>query len=79
MPRSPPFELHWHAPFCPPPICRTEGREELRRQIGDLRFDLNTLAQAKPKEEKKKALELRKDFINKVWGAGLTLGRLGSL
>jgi len=43
-----------------------EARQELRRQTGTLRFDLNTLAQTKAKEEKKKALELRKDFIAKV-------------
>ena len=52
--------------FCNHNLCRTEAREQLRRQVGTLRFDLNTLAQAKPKEEKKKALELRKDFIAKV-------------
>ncbi|GAX82489.1 hypothetical protein CEUSTIGMA_g9916.t1 [Chlamydomonas eustigma] len=43
-----------------------EARQELRRQTGTLRFDLNTLAQTKAKDEKKKALELRKDFIAKV-------------
>ena len=55
-------------PLPPASPLRTEAREELRRQVGNLRFDLNTLAQAKPKEEKKKALELRKDFIAKVRG-----------
>lgn len=46
---------------------RTEAREELRRQLGTLRFDLNSLATAKTgKEEKKKALALRKDFIRSV-------------
>jgi len=45
----------------------TEAREELRRQVGTLRFDLNTLASAKGgKEEKKKALGLRKDFLSAV-------------
>ncbi|GLC45583.1 hypothetical protein PLESTB_000873700 [Pleodorina starrii] len=45
----------------------TEAREQLRRQVGTLRFDLNTLASAKGvKAEKKKALELSKDFIKKV-------------
>ncbi|WIA32261.1 hypothetical protein OEZ86_003107 [Tetradesmus obliquus] len=45
----------------------TEAREELRRQMGTLRFDLNTLASAKTgKEEKKAALALRKDFIRSV-------------
>lgn len=41
----------------------TEAREELRRQVGTLRFDLNTLAETKPKAEKKAALALRKDFL----------------
>ena len=45
---------------------RTEAREELRRQVGTLRFDLNTLASIKPKDEKKKALALRKEFIAQV-------------
>jgi photosystem II oxygen-evolving enhancer protein 3 len=44
----------------------TEAREELRRQVGTLRFDLNTLASTKPKEAKKEALALRKDFIRAV-------------
>ncbi len=46
--------------------CRTEAREQLRRQVGTLRFDLNTLAETKPKADKKKALELKKDFIANV-------------
>jgi hypothetical protein len=50
-----------------PTPCRTEAREELRRQMGTLRFDLNTLAVAKTgKEEKKAALALRKEFIRSV-------------
>ncbi|KXZ43843.1 hypothetical protein GPECTOR_79g122 [Gonium pectorale] len=45
----------------------TEAREQLRRQVGTLRFDLNTLASTKGvKADKKKALELRKEFIQKV-------------
>jgi hypothetical protein len=57
---------------CP---CRTEAREELRRQVGTLRFDLNTLASAKSsKEEKKAALALRKDFITSV--SGSAVGRM---
>jgi hypothetical protein len=54
----------------PPP--RTEAREELRRQVGTLRFDLNTLATAKTgKEEKKAALALSKEFLTAVRrGAG---------
>ncbi|KAG2485391.1 hypothetical protein HYH03_015877 [Edaphochlamys debaryana] len=45
----------------------TKAREELRLQVGTLRFDLNTLAEAKgTKAEKKAALELRKSFIKAV-------------
>lgn len=43
------------------------AREQLRRQIGTLRMDLNTLASAKAgKEDKKKALALRQDFLTKI-------------
>lgn len=42
------------------------ARDELRVELGTLRFDLNTLAEAKPKDEKKAALALKKDFIAKV-------------
>lgn len=49
----------WHA-------CRVEAREQLRRQVGTLRFDLNALAEVKPKEEKKKAQALKKEFLNQV-------------
>lgn len=49
--------------LCP---CRTEAREELRRQVGTLRFDLNTLASTKGKEAKKDALAARKEFIKAV-------------
>lgn len=53
----------------PPPPCRVEAREQLRRQVGTLRLDLNTLASAKAgKEDKKKALALRQDFLTKVRG-----------
>jgi len=49
--------------------CRTEAKEELRRQVGTLRFDLNTLASAKgDKAAKKAALAARKDFIKAVRG-----------
>jgi len=44
----------------------TEAREELRRQVGTLRFDLNTLASTKGKEAKKDALAARKEFIKAV-------------
>lgn len=56
------------ADLAPPPFSRrTEARNELRRQVGTLRFDLNVLASAKTtKEAKKAALALRKDFIASV-------------
>lgn len=47
-------------------VLRTEAREELRRQVGTLRFDLNTLASTKGKEAKKDALAARKEFIRAV-------------
>jgi hypothetical protein len=54
---------------------RTEAREQLRRQVGTLRFDLQTLATTKTvKEEKKKALELRKAFIQSVRAALVRMG-----
>jgi hypothetical protein len=58
-----------HVLCCPavcPPLSRTLAREELRLQVGTLRFDLNTLASVKPKEEKKAALALRKEFLSAV-------------
>lgn len=51
----------------------TEAREELRRQVGNLRFDLNTLASAKTKDEKKAALNAKKEFIAKVEALDLAL------
>merc|ERR1711976_106993 len=44
----------------------TEAKEALRLQVGTLRFDLNTLAETKPKAEKKKALEAKKQFFNDI-------------
>ncbi|KAG1673012.1 hypothetical protein FOA52_005942 [Chlamydomonas sp. UWO 241] len=41
----------------------TEAREELRRQVGTLRLDLNALAASKPKAERKAVLELNKSFL----------------
>ncbi len=51
----------------------TEAREELRRQVGTLRFDLNTLAEAKPKEARKIALDAKKTFIAQVEALDLAL------
>lgn len=48
--------------------------------MGTLRFDLNSLATAKAgKEEKKKALALRKDFIRSVSTAAAGSGQRGWL
>merc|ERR1712036_212695 len=42
----------------------TKAKEALRLQVGTLRFDLNTLAETKPKAEKKAALAAKKQFFN---------------
>lgn len=53
----------------PEACCRCQ-RRWLLVQVGTLRFDLNVLASAKTgKADKKKALELRKDFIKAVRAA----------
>merc|ERR1719160_1322999 len=44
----------------------TEAKEALRLQAGTLRFDLNTLAETKPKAEKKAALAAKKQFFNDI-------------
>jgi hypothetical protein len=44
----------------------SKAGEELRSQIGYLRFDLNTLAFQKPKAEKKAIFSLTKDLLAKV-------------
>lgn len=45
----------------------TEGREELRRQVGDMRFDINTLAAAKSgAATKAKILAAKKDLFETV-------------
>lgn len=46
----------------------TEAREELRRQVGTLRFDLAALASSKEKTARKAALALNKEFIAEVEG-----------
>lgn len=51
----------------------TEAREELRRQVGTLRFDLNTLASTKAKDAKKDALAARNEFIKAVEDLDLAL------
>lgn len=56
-------------------MLRTEAREDLRNQVGNLRFDLNTLIEksSKSKADKKAATQLKKDFLIKV---GIQLCRL---
>ncbi|KAK9808897.1 hypothetical protein WJX72_005953 [[Myrmecia] bisecta] len=44
----------------------TLAREELRGQVGTLRFDLGTLVDTKGKSDKKKANELKKSFLLKA-------------
>lgn len=57
--------------FCPPappgfPSRRTEGRNELRRQVGTLRFDINALADTLPKAAKKDVLAAKAEFLAAV-------------
>jgi hypothetical protein len=47
-----------------PVHCRTEGRNELRRQVGTLRFDINALADQLPKASKKEVLTAKVRHIN---------------
>ena len=56
--------LHVCCPLC----CRTEAREELRNQVGNLRFDLNTVIEtsSKSKADKKDAQFKKKEFLAKV-------------
>merc|ERR1712144_72386 len=44
----------------------TEAKEALRLQVGTLRFDLTTLAETKPKAEKKAALAAKKKFFSDI-------------
>lgn len=44
----------------------TKAREELRGQVGNLRFDVDSVAASLPKEGKKKAQQLKKVFNAKV-------------
>ena len=46
--------------------CRTKAKEELRLQIGTLRFDLDTLSSQLPKQDRKKAKALSQTFFKKV-------------
>merc|ERR1711988_1105724 len=44
----------------------TKAKEALRLQVGTLRFDLGTLAETKPKADKKAALVARKKFFEDI-------------
>jgi hypothetical protein len=57
---------HFRKGTSPCTPCRTEGREQLRRQVGTLRFDINALADTLPKAGKKDALAAKKVFISEV-------------
>lgn len=48
------------------PSCRTEAREQLRRQVGTLRFDVRAVAESLPKAEKKEAFAAGKQFLKQV-------------
>ena len=51
---------------CAQTLRRTLAREELRLQIGTLRFDIATLAQQLDKSQRKEALKLNDAFYAKV-------------
>ena len=42
------------------------AREEIRRQVGTLRFDINALADALPKDAKKSVLAAKKDLLSEM-------------
>lgn len=44
----------------------TEAREELRRQVGTLRFDINSLSAQLPKPARKEAEALKATFVKEV-------------
>lgn len=51
----------------------TEARNELRRQVGTLRFDINAVAGSLGKESKKDALAAKDDFLAAVEDFDLSL------
>ncbi len=64
--RPPPPTHHQHQHPTPSFSRRTEGRNELRRQVGTLRFDINALADTLPKAAKKDALAAKAEFLAAV-------------
>lgn len=60
----------------PPAVSKaywTEAREELRRQVGVLRFDINTVADTLPKDAKKALLKEKNEFFALVEDLDLAL------
>ena len=47
-------------------LSRTSAREELRLQVGTLRFDLNTLSSKLDKSKRKQVEGLKKTFLKEV-------------
>ena len=47
-------------------VCRTDAREELRLQLGTLRFDLGVLGEGLGKVQKKEVIDLKKNFFAAV-------------
>lgn len=68
IPLPPIMERAWLYYACPliPLPCRTEAREQLRRQVGTLRFDVRAVAESLPKAEKKEAFAAGKQFLKQV-------------
>lgn len=60
----------------PPAVSKaywTEAREELRRQVGNLRFDINAVAETLPKDARKALLQEKKEFFALVEELDLAL------
>ncbi|KFM27479.1 Oxygen-evolving enhancer protein 3, chloroplastic [Auxenochlorella protothecoides] len=51
----------------------TEAREQLRRQVGTLRFDVRAVAESLPKAEKKEAFAAGKQFLKQTEALDLAL------
>lgn len=47
-------------------VCRTDAREELRLQLGTLRFDLGVLGEGLGRDKKKEVVALKKNFFTAV-------------
>merc|ERR1712157_132204 len=51
----------------------SDAGNQLRRQVGTLRFDLNTLAETKGPSEKKAALALKKEYFKDILSLDLAI------